>query len=138
MHTQNLFQGRRILVVEDDYLVVEEMVHELQASGAEVVGPIANLPKAFERLENVSDIQGAVLDINLQGDEVYPLADELARRGIPFVFATAYDETALPTSYRRYKRFMKPVNVHEVAAALLEALPVQDQGLPSVEPPGGL
>src|SRR3954468_13230999 len=100
MPQTNLFQGRRILVVEDDYLVVEEMVQELQASGADVVGPIANLPKAFERLEKVPDISGAVLDINLQGEEVYPLADELTRRGIPFVFATAYDETALPSSYR--------------------------------------
>jgi CheY-like chemotaxis protein len=121
MPPQNLFQGRRILVVEDDYLVVEEMVHALEASGAEVVGPIANLPKAFERLERISDIRGAVLDINLQGELVYPLAEELARRGIPFVFATAYDETALPTSYRKYKRFMKPVDVREVAAALLAA-----------------
>jgi DNA-binding LytR/AlgR family response regulator len=119
MPAENLFKGSRILVVEDDYLVVEEMVHELQANGADVVGPVANLKKAFERLDNVPDIRGAVLDINLQGELVYPLADELARRGIPFVFATAYDESALPAAYRAYSRFMKPVDVTRVAEALL-------------------
>ena len=120
MVAENLFAGRRILVLEDDYLVVEEMVQELAASGAEVVGPIANLSKAFDRLEKVPDIQGAVLDINLQGEMVYPLADELIRRKIPFVFATAYDENAVPTAYRGHPRFTKPVDVREVAKALLD------------------
>jgi DNA-binding LytR/AlgR family response regulator len=122
MMPENLFAGRRILVLEDDYLIVEEMVQELAASGAEVVGPIANLTKAFERLDKVPDIRGAVLDINLQGEMVYPLADELARRGIPFVFATAYDESAVPATYRQYRRFTKPVDVREVAKALLDGV----------------
>ena len=120
MTVENLFAGKRILVVEDDYLVVEEMVQELAASGAEVVGPIANLTKAFDRLDKIPDIRGAVLDINLQGEMVYPLADELVRRGIPFVFATAYDESAVPAFYRQYRRFTKPVDVQEVAKVLLE------------------
>jgi two-component SAPR family response regulator len=121
MASENLFGGRRILVLEDDYLVVEEMVQELAATGAEVIGPIANLRKAFDTLKNVSDIRGAVLDINLQGEMVYPLADELIRLGIPFVFATAYDEGAVPSSYRQHTRFTKPVNVQQVAKALLNA-----------------
>lgn len=119
MTPQNVFEGRRILVVEDDYLVVEEMVQELQSRGAEVVGPVPNLAKAFDRLEKVPDIRGAVLDINLQGEAVYPLADELVRRGIPFVFATAYDESSLASRYRNYPRFMKPVDVRKLADELL-------------------
>ena len=121
--SENLFGGRRVLVLEDDYLVVEEMVQEMAARGAEVIGPIANLSKAFETLRTVPDISGAVLDINLQGEMVYPLADELTRRGIPFVFATAYDESAIPNAYRQHKRFMKPVNVELVADALLSERP---------------
>jgi two-component SAPR family response regulator len=117
--SENLFGGRRILVLEDDYLVVEEMVQELAASGADVIGPVANLSKAYDLLAKMPDIEGAVLDINLQGELVYPLADELARRDIPFVFATAYDESAIPEGYRDHRRFTKPVSVHAVAKALL-------------------
>jgi len=120
MISENLFGGRMILVLEDDYLVVEEMVQELAARGAEVIGPIANLHKAFDTLTRVPDIGGAVLDINLQGEAVYPLADELVRRGIPFVFATAYDESAVPIAYRQHQRFTKPVDVQQVATALLK------------------
>jgi two-component SAPR family response regulator len=80
---------------------------------------VASLAKAFDRLDKVPDIRGAVLDINLQGEAVYPLADELVRRGIPFVFATAYDESSLSSPYREHPRFMKPVDVRKVAEALL-------------------
>jgi len=126
MAAENLFAGKRILVLEDDYLVVEEMVQELAATGADVVGPIANLTKAFDRLNKVPNIRGAVLDINLQGEMVFPLADELVRRGIPFVFATAYDESAVPAAYRQYPRFTKPVDVREVAKVLLDANQVKN------------
>jgi two-component SAPR family response regulator len=122
MASENLFGGRRILVLEDDYLVVEEMVQELAASGADVVGPVSSLSKAYALLERMPDIQGAVLDINLQGELVYPLADELTRRDIPFVFATAYDESAIPEGYRDHRRFMKPVSVQDVARALLDPI----------------
>ena len=120
MADTNRFGGRRILVVEDDYLIVTEMVQELQASGADVIGPIAGLEKAFERLETLSGIEGAILDINLQGKMVYPLADELMKRGLPFVFATGYDNSSIPERYAGVRRFMKPVDVRQVAKALLE------------------
>jgi two-component SAPR family response regulator len=120
MTDTNTFGGKRILVVEDDYLIVADMVQELQASGADVVGPIGNLDQAFERLEAVPDIAGAILDINLQGRMVYPLADELLRRNLPFVFATGYDNSAIPERYATIRRFMKPVDVPQVAKALLE------------------
>ncbi|HEV7276976.1 MAG TPA: response regulator [Devosiaceae bacterium] len=120
MADTNTFGGKRILVVEDDYLIVADMVQELQASGAEVIGPIAGLDKAFERLEVLGGIEGAILDINLQGQMVYPLADELMKRGLPFVFATGYDNSSIPERYADIPRFMKPVDVRKVAEALLE------------------
>jgi two-component SAPR family response regulator len=120
MTDTNTFGGKRILVVEDDYLIVAEMVQELQASGAEVIGPIADLDKAFERLDVLNGIEGAILDINLQGRMVYPLADELMKRGLPFVFATGYDDSSIPERYAGVHRFMKPVDVRQVAKALLE------------------
>jgi two-component SAPR family response regulator len=124
MADTNTFGGKRILVVEDDYLIVTEMVQELQARGADVIGPIADLGKAFERLDALSGIEGAILDINLQGQLVYPLADELMRRGLPFVFATGYDNSTIPERYASIRRFMKPVDVREVAKALLDGGPL--------------
>jgi DNA-binding LytR/AlgR family response regulator len=119
MVEKNTFAGGRILVAEDDYFIVAEMVQELIATGAEVVGPIPNVDQALDRLRNVPGIVGAILDINLQGHPVYPLADELRKRNIPFVFATGYDETAIPGEYLAVPRFTKPVDVAEVSRALL-------------------
>jgi CheY-like chemotaxis protein len=121
MADKNTFGGKRILVVEDDYFIVADMVQELEASGAEVIGPIPSLEQALERLQNVADIKGAVLDINLQGKTVYPLADELQKRGLPFVFATGYDDSNIESRFSNIPRFMKPVDVGAVAQALLNA-----------------
>ncbi len=121
MANTNTFGGRRVLVVEDDYLIVADMVQELQASGAEVIGPIASLNKAFERLDKLGDIEGAILDVNLQGEMVYPLAEELQKRGLPFVFATAYDESEIPRRFADVPRFTKPVDMRKLAQALIPA-----------------
>jgi CheY-like chemotaxis protein len=120
MIDNNLFQGKRILVVEDDYLIVADMVQELVGLGADVVGPLASVELAIDRLNRVPGIAGAILDVNLQGKLVYPVAEELRRRNIPFVFATGYDQTALSTDFRDTPRFTKPVDVSKVARVLLE------------------
>jgi hypothetical protein len=85
-------------------------------------GPIANIVKALERLERVDGFVGAVLDVNVQGKLVFPLADELSRRNIPFVFSTGYDNSFVPPEYSSIRRFSKPADDREVAAALLEAV----------------
>ena len=115
----NIFGGRRILVVEDDYLIVADLVQELEASGAHVIGPIPTLDMALEKLEQLSDIAGAILDINLHGEMVFPLAEELRRRQIPFVFATAYEEKAIPTAWRDIPLVRKPADLSEIAEVLL-------------------
>jgi CheY-like chemotaxis protein len=117
---ENPFAGGRILVVEDDLLVVAELVDTLYAMGADVVGPIANLEKAFERLERLSGFVGAVLDVSVQGKLVFPLADELTRRSIPFVFSSGYDDSVVPPEYASIRRFSKPADDREIAAALLD------------------
>ena len=121
MADPNLFAGRRILLVEDDYFMVLEMVQELTASGAEVIGPVPSLAKGFDRLEKVKGIEGAILDVNLQGEMVYPLAEELRRRGVPFVFATGYDEGTIPERYSDVPKFIKPFDVGAIAQVLLDA-----------------
>jgi two-component SAPR family response regulator len=122
MVDKNAFGGSRVLVVEDDLLVVADLVDTLHAMGADVIGPIENLDKAIERLDKLNGIVGAVLDVSVQGQFVFPLADELMRRRIPFVFATGYDESVVPERYSRISRFSKPANDRDVADALLNAI----------------
>jgi two-component SAPR family response regulator len=122
MQDGNTFGGRRIMVVEDDYLVVTDLIDRLQAMGAEVIGPVPNLEKAFERLERLPDIAGAVLDVNVAGEMIFPLAEELKRRSVPFIFATGYDEDAIPAEYASVQRFAKPASDSEIALALLDVV----------------
>jgi len=122
MQDENSFGGRRIMVVEDDYLVVTDLIERLQAMGADVVGPVPNLEKAFERLDRLPDIAGAVLDLNVAGEMVFPLAEELKRRSVPFIFATGYDDDAIPAEYAQVQRFSKPTSDTEIATALLDVV----------------
>ncbi|KKB76480.1 hypothetical protein VW35_16915 [Devosia soli] len=122
MQDENSFAGRRIMVVEDDYLVVTDLIERLQAMGADVIGPVPNLEKAFERLDRLPDIAGAVLDLNVAGQMVFPLADELRRRSVPFIFSTGYDDDSIPAQYAQVLRFAKPASERQIASALLDVV----------------
>lgn len=122
MADMNSFGGGRVLVVEDDLLVVADLVDTLHSMGADVVGPIENVDKAIERLNKLSGFVGAVLDVSVQGRFVFPLADELMKRQIPFVFATGYDESVVPERYAGVSKFSKPANDRDIASALLAAV----------------
>ncbi|HVY51658.1 MAG TPA: response regulator [Devosia sp.] len=117
----NIFGGRRILVVEDDWLIVADLVQELEASGAHVIGPIPTLELALKKLDEMPDMSAAILDVNLRGQMVFPLADELTRRGIPFVFATAYEADGFPEPYRHVPLVRKGAGADEIAGLLLSA-----------------
>src|SRR4051812_8554423 len=83
MNVQSL-QGCRVLVVEDDYFLAEELCAGFRESGAEVIGPVGELEAALALIDRQPRLQGAVLDINLRGEMVFPVADQLTQRGIPF------------------------------------------------------
>lgn len=80
---------RRILLVEDEYLIAVDLVRSFEATGAEVVGPVASVDDALDLLDDTEHLDGAVLDINLQGEMAYAVADALTARGVPFLFASA-------------------------------------------------
>ena len=104
-------KGFRLLVVEDEYLVAADLTASLESLGAEVIGPAASVEEALSLLDNNGGgLDGAVLDINLQNERVYPVADVLTARGIPFVFTTGYDAAAVPTAYAWAPRCEKPVD----------------------------
>jgi CheY-like chemotaxis protein len=117
-HSSGL-QGRRLLVVEDEYLVAAYLAYTLEELGAEVIGPAGTVEEALQLVESEgSRLDGAVLDINLHGVRVYPVADALAARGVPFIFATGYDVTAIPEAFRGVPRCEKPVEKALLAKSL--------------------
>lgn len=112
--------GRKVLLVEDEYFIVREMIRALELSGAEVVGPVSNVEDALDLFRDTESLDGAVLDINLQGEMVYPVADALKARGVPFVFATGYDATHTPPAHRDVPHHEKPVDAVQIAKALFD------------------
>jgi CheY-like chemotaxis protein len=104
-------KGRRLLVVEDEYIVAADLAASLESLGAEVIGPAASVQEALSFVQKDGvPLDGAVLDINLRNERVYPVADMLRARGIPFVFTTGYDAVAIPSAYAQVPRCEKPVD----------------------------
>jgi CheY-like chemotaxis protein len=113
--------GRRILIVEDDPLIglLEEDL--LLGLGCEVVGPAGGLAEALA-LAGPFDLDGALLDVNLGDDQVYPVAAHLAKRGVPFVFVTGYGDQGLPKAFVGRPTIAKPFNPATFGQRLADAL----------------
>ena len=111
--------GLRILLVEDEFLVALEVEDVLQTMGCAVLGPFAKLSKAIDAAHS-AEMDGAILDINLNGDMVYPLAEYLMSKTIPFVFLTGYTAADLPEKYRRFRRLQKPLDAGLLRGVLLD------------------
>ncbi len=107
----------RVLVVEDEALIrmlLEDMLGELGYTPAAAVGTLAEAI-AFARDGN---FEAAILDVNLDGVEIYPVADILARRGTPFVFVTGYGEASLAENYCDRPALQKPFHSDQLRAVL--------------------
>lgn len=101
------FNGKRVLVVEDDYLIASQLAHALDKSNAVVVGPFSSLPEAQNQVI-VSEL--AVLDINLKGQLAFDLADRLRFHDVPFVFYTGFEKVLLPERFSVIDVITKPVD----------------------------
>jgi two-component sensor histidine kinase/CheY-like chemotaxis protein len=113
-------RGVRVLIVEDAVLLALELEAGLIESGASVVATAADIGEAKRMLS--LDFDAAVLDANLNGASVTPVAEALARRGVPFIFATGYgDANAAPAGFG-VPVVRKPYNVRQIAVALVEAI----------------
>src|SRR5215475_4946474 len=82
--------GWRVLVIEDEYFIADDIAHALASRGAEVIGPLADLADAKELLKHGKPIDAALLDINIRNEMIFPLARLLRSRNVPIVFATGY------------------------------------------------
>jgi two-component SAPR family response regulator len=117
----------KVLVVEDESLVALDIETMLEEMGCTVVASVPRLVKALE-LASRLDLDLAVLDINLAGEVVYPLAFRLAERGIPFLFSTGYSTADLPPELRDRPILRKPV----MLASLKRAVAMARTGIRSV------
>jgi CheY-like chemotaxis protein len=111
----------RVLIVEDETMVsmvIEDMVCDL---GGHVVGPVASFEPAMAcALE--ADFDLAILDVNLDGLAVYPIADALCERGIPFIFTTGYDSSVIPQRYQGRCVLSKPFSHRTFCKSVEEIL----------------
>jgi hypothetical protein len=114
------------LIVEDDYLIAQELADSFKQAGARILGPVSSVSSALEFLRGGDDLpHAAVFDVLLDGETAYPVAEFLSERGIPFVFATAYSKV-VPPPYRRIRIFEKPVPLPELTQSIAELANAHD------------
>ena len=118
--------GLRVLVVEDDYFIADEICTTLRNHGADVLGPAPDIEHGLHLIRN-HQIDCAVLDINLHGNLAFRLARELRERGTPTIFATGYDHSVVPRELSNCVRLEKPVDL----SALLQAVQAECTSAPA-------
>ena len=110
------FAEKVILVVKDEMLLAMDLAARLEEMGATVLGPASDVRTALTLIANRS-IDAALLDINLQAETSYPIADRLIAEGVPFVFVTSMSRRVVPEGYREYV-VDKMSDLNSIAAAL--------------------
>jgi CheY-like chemotaxis protein len=109
----------RVLIAEDEFLLADDIASWLERAGATVVGPLPSVERTLARLKGAPEIDVAVLDINLNGELIYPVADELARRDVPVVFYTGYD-LEVPERFSSAMKISKSASSGDLVNAVFE------------------
>jgi CheY-like chemotaxis protein len=110
-------RGLRFLVVEDEALLAKDVFRRLTAQGASVSGPVASVAEALALVGDQLD--GALLDISLDGELVYPVATMLRSKKVPFAFVSGFDRPDVPADLRDVPVFAKPVDWATIAGSLV-------------------
>jgi CheY-like chemotaxis protein len=116
-----MLSGRRLLVVEDEMMVLLNIEDTLADLGCTSVSAAATVDQALAYIAE-QDFDAAMVDVNLDGRTSYPVADALAARGVPFVFSTGYRGQSLRDGYRDRPVLGKPYREAELVAILTELL----------------
>ena len=122
----------RILLVEDEALVAMLVEDELIEAGARVLGPAASVDEALRLLDSVmadGGVDGAVLDMNLGGRSVMPVANALAQHAVPFIFMTGYGDTGGHGPHAGVPTLQKPFTPRELIGTLGRVIRVRAPGL---------
>ena len=111
----------RVLIVEDEFLVALEMSRIVEREGYTVVGPAASVD-ATRRVLAQQEVDVALLDINLRGELVFPIAEHLEATGLPYIFVTSSSPSSLPAEYRHRPLVQKPYFAELLLALIQELL----------------
>jgi DNA-binding response OmpR family regulator len=107
------FAVRRVLVVEDDFLVSLATTDLLETMGCVIIGPACRVVAALQ-LAQTAELDAAVLDIDIAGEMVWPVAEELQRRNVPFLFLSAYPTSGVPLLFAAAPHLEKPLRQEEL------------------------
>lgn len=111
--------ARRVLIIEDEGMVAMLLEDMLSDLGHEVVATVGRMDRAAQLVSETSaDV--VILDVNLNGEQTYPLASILASRGIPFIFATGYGAAGLKEEWRSTPALQKPFQARELERVIRE------------------
>jgi CheY-like chemotaxis protein len=119
--SEDLLNGARVLVVEDEAAISMLLEDMLLDFGCEVVGPAARLSKALEMAESESFVV-AILDVNVAGEPIYPVAEAIVRRGLPLVFSTGYGGAGIREPFRDRPVVQKPFSQQDLKRTLIAAI----------------
>lgn len=124
MGMSDALTDRKVLVVEDESLVAMLLETILEDFGCTPVGPASTVDEGIRAAEDEPGLDVALLDVNVAGREVFPVAEALANRGVPIIFSTGYGEAGLPDRWRGAPVLQKPFTEAAVRDALMRALGV--------------
>lgn len=110
--------GRRVLVIEDEYFLADDIVRKLSEMGARIVGPFGDLGEATDVVGRDAAIDAAIVDINLRSEMVFPLARILRARKVPFVFMSGYDSRSIEAEFQDVRLLGKPLDIAAMAREL--------------------
>jgi CheY-like chemotaxis protein len=110
--------GCRILVVEDEYFLADDIVRALTALGARIVGPYGGLDEATGVVDGDIAIDAAIMDLNLREEMAFPLARSLRSRQIPLIFTTGYDRSSIAPEFQDVRVWSKPLDIKALTREL--------------------
>lgn len=117
---RGLLSGLKILVIEDDYLAAVVVARALLGAGAELIGPYSDATACFELRRR--EVSFAVIDLNLGHGTEFHCAQELQRRGVPFMFVSGYDRSAIPAEFDAVPLLQKPVRDAAIVRGVRQSL----------------
>lgn len=134
--TSTLLTGKLVMVAEDELLISMLIEDVLADAGCLVVGPFSNVSDALAAAKDAL-IDVALLDVNLRGEMIYPAAEALAERGIPFLLLSGYGREAVPLNHPEWEACSKPFKALDLTARLGARFQAGRHGIRSVVRSGG-
>ena len=122
--------GLRVLVVEDEYMIAQMIAEILERAGCVVIGPESDLDAALHAVRH-KKIDGVLLDINLGGTLIFPLADQLDANKVPYLFVTGYGPYTVPDRFRNHPLIAKPFMPHVLLQTLQDVAAKGDRFNPA-------